>query len=51
MQFAPDVFPFEWRVSQGVLNQWSPHLMAPESFLFDAFPPVARTAAKTPEHA
>lgn len=52
MQYAPDVFPFEWRVSQGVLNSWSPHQMAPESFLFDCFPPVSREAVqKKTEHA
>lgn len=53
MQYAPDVYPFEWKVSQGVLNAWSPHYMAPEAFLFDAFPMVepSPNRAKAPEHA
>ena len=40
LQYAPDLFPFEWRVSKGALNFWSPSQLAPEPFLFDAFPPV-----------
>lgn len=48
MQFAPDVFPFEWRVSKGALNFWSPSQLAPEPFLFDAFPPVAAEKAERP---
>jgi catechol 2,3-dioxygenase len=28
MQYAPDVFPFEWRVSKGALNFWSPSQFA-----------------------
>jgi catechol 2,3-dioxygenase len=52
MQFAPDVYPFEWRVSQGALNFWSPTQLAPEPFLFDAFPPVERDSAeRVPAHA
>ena len=34
------MFPFEWRVSKGALNFWSPSQLAPEPFLFEAFPPV-----------
>jgi hypothetical protein len=37
---GPDLFPFEWRVSQGALNFWSPSQLGPEPFLFEAFPPV-----------
>jgi len=48
MQFAPDVYPFEWRISQGSLNFWSPSQAAPEPFLFEAFPPVADERASPP---
>jgi catechol 2,3-dioxygenase len=52
MQFAPDVYPFEWQVSKGSLNFWSPSQMAPEPFLFEAFPPVpGERAAPAPAHA
>jgi catechol 2,3-dioxygenase len=40
LQYAPDLFPFEWRVSKGALNFWSPLQLAPDPFLFEAFPPV-----------
>lgn len=52
LQYAPDVFPFEWKVSQGVLNYWSPMQMAPEAFLFVAFPPTEGEKEKsiTPAH-
>ena len=25
MLYAPDIFPFEWKVSQGSLNAWNPN--------------------------
>jgi catechol 2,3-dioxygenase len=40
MLYAPDIFPFEWKVSQGALNVWNPNQMIPDGYLFDAFPPL-----------
>lgn len=37
---APDVFPFEWKVSQGSLSYWTPDHMPNDAFLFEAFPPM-----------
>jgi len=46
MLYAPDIFPFEWRVSQGSLNVWNPSHMIPDGYLFDAFPPLEPAAVK-----
>jgi hypothetical protein len=43
---APDIFPFEWKVSQGSLNVWNPNQMIPDGYLFDAFPPLEPITAK-----
>jgi len=51
MLHAPDLFPFEWRISQGALNFYSPAQLAPEPFLFDAFPPVEAEKAAPVAHA
>jgi catechol 2,3-dioxygenase len=48
LQFAPDLFPFEWKVSKGALNFWSPSQLAPEPFLFEAFPPVEAETQSQP---
>jgi len=40
MLHDPDIFPFEWKVSQGSLNAWNPKHAVPDGFLFEAFPPV-----------
>lgn len=48
MLYAPDIFPFEWKVSQGSLNAWNPSVMIPDGYLFDAFPPLAPAALKEP---
>jgi catechol 2,3-dioxygenase len=47
MLYAPDIFPFEWKVSQGSLNVWNPNHMIPDGYLFEAFPPLAPDVAKT----
>jgi catechol 2,3-dioxygenase len=44
MLYAPDIFPFEWCVSQGSLNVWNPNHMIPDGYLFGAFPPLEQTA-------
>jgi catechol 2,3-dioxygenase len=46
MLYAPDIFPFEWKVSQGSLNAWNPNQAIPDGYLFDAFPPLEPAAAK-----
>jgi catechol 2,3-dioxygenase len=46
MLYAPDIFPLEWKVSQGSLNAWNPSVMIPDGYLFDAFPPLAPAALK-----
>ena len=46
MLYAPDIFPFEWKVSQGSLNAWNPNAMIPDGYLFDAFPPLPPAALK-----
>ena len=51
LQYAPDLFPFEWRVSKGALNFWSPSQLAPEPFLFEAFPPVEAETRPRPAKA
>jgi hypothetical protein len=48
MLYSPDIFPFEWKVSQGSLNVWNPNHMIPDGYLFDAFPPLASVAAQSP---
>lgn len=40
MLYAPDLFPMEWKVSDGSLNYWNPAQPVPDGYLFDAFPPV-----------
>jgi len=40
MLHDPDIFPFEWKVSQGSLNSWNPNHAVPDGFLFEAFPPL-----------
>ena len=46
MLYAPDIFPFEWKVSQGSLNAWNPNQMIPDGYLFDAFPPLDPVVAR-----
>jgi catechol 2,3-dioxygenase len=46
MLYAPDIFPFEWKVSQGSLNVWNPDHMIPDGYLFGAFPPLEDAVAK-----
>ena len=46
MLYAPDIFPFEWKVSQGSLNAWNPHQAIPDGYLFDAFPPLEPAATR-----
>jgi catechol 2,3-dioxygenase len=46
MLYAHDIFPFEWKVSQGSLNVWNPNQMIPDGYLFDAFPPLDPITAK-----
>ena len=48
MLYAPDIFPFEWKVSQGSLNVWNPNQMIPDGYLFDAFPPLDAAVARSP---
>jgi catechol 2,3-dioxygenase len=38
--YAPDIFPVEWKVSQGSLHAWSPDATPPDGYLFQAFPPL-----------
>jgi catechol 2,3-dioxygenase len=49
MLYAPDIFPFEWKVSQGALNVWNPNHIIPDGYLFDAFPPLKPEVTKTRE--
>ena len=46
MLYSPDIFPFEWKVSQGSLNVWNPNQMIPDGYLFDAFPPLEAPIVK-----
>jgi len=39
MLHDPDIFPFEWKVSQGSLNSWNPNHAVPDGFLFERFHP------------
>ena len=45
MLYAPDLFPMEWKVSDGSLNYWNPSQPVPDGYLFGAFPPVEAEAA------
>jgi catechol 2,3-dioxygenase len=51
MLYSPDIFPFEWKVSQGSLNVWNPNHMIPDGYLFDAFPPLTPAVAESPARA
>jgi catechol 2,3-dioxygenase len=46
--YAPDLIPFEWRLSQGANDFYSPSRFPPEAFLFEAFPPVEAEKAAAP---
>jgi len=38
MLFSPDLFPMEWKASQGMLNAWDPDYSPPDGYAFHAFP-------------